>query len=67
MSEATGDGWIGRPLKRREDHRLLTGAGSYVDDMRPPGCVHVALLRSTPASRASTSRRRGARRACCWW
>ena len=49
MSDAAGDGWIGRPLKRREDHRLLTGAGSYVDDMRPPGCVHVALLRSPHA------------------
>ncbi|HWO05580.1 MAG TPA: xanthine dehydrogenase family protein molybdopterin-binding subunit, partial [Methylomirabilota bacterium] len=49
MTEAGGDGWIGRPLKRREDHRLLTGAGSYVDDMRPPGCVHVALLRSPHA------------------
>ena len=49
MSEAIGDGWIGRPLKRREDHRLLTGAGSFVDDMRPPGCVHVALLRSPHA------------------
>jgi carbon-monoxide dehydrogenase large subunit len=49
MSEAPGNGWIGRPLKRREDHRLLTGAGSYVDDMRPPGCAHVALLRSPHA------------------
>jgi aerobic carbon-monoxide dehydrogenase large subunit len=49
MSEVIGDGWIGRPLRRREDHRLLTGAGSYVDDMRPPGCVHVALLRSPHA------------------
>ena len=49
MSDAAGDGWIGRPLKRREDHRLLTGAGSYVDDVRPPGCVHVALLRSPHA------------------
>ena len=49
MSEAAGDGWIGRPLKRREDHRLLTGAGCYVDDLRPPGCLHVALLRSPHA------------------
>jgi aerobic carbon-monoxide dehydrogenase large subunit len=49
MAEAHGDGWIGRPLKRREDHRLLTGAGSYVDDLQPPGCVHVALLRSPHA------------------
>jgi carbon-monoxide dehydrogenase large subunit len=49
MSEGRSDGWIGRPLKRREDHRLLTGAGSYVDDLRPPGCVHAALLRSPHA------------------
>ncbi|HKX05790.1 MAG TPA: xanthine dehydrogenase family protein molybdopterin-binding subunit, partial [Methylomirabilota bacterium] len=48
-SETEGNGWIGRPLKRREDHRLLTGAGSYVDDLRPPGCLHVALLRSPHA------------------
>ena len=43
------DGWIGRPLKRREDHRLLTGAGRYVDDLRPAGCAHVTLLRSPHA------------------
>ncbi len=49
MSDGRSDGWIGRPLKRREDHRLLTGAGSYVDDLRPPGCVHAALLRSPHA------------------
>ncbi len=49
MSEPQGDGWIGRPLKRREDHRLLTGAGAFVDDMTPPGCLHVALLRSPHA------------------
>jgi len=41
--------WIGRPLKRREDHRLLVGAGRYVDDICPPGCAHVVLLRSPHA------------------
>ena len=49
MSEGAGEGWIGRPLKRREDQRLLIGAGAYVDDMTPPGCLHVALLRSPHA------------------
>src|SRR4029077_9425562 len=49
MSEADGNGWIGRPLKRREDHRILIGAGSFVDDLRAPGCAHVALLRSPHA------------------
>ncbi len=47
--EHATDGWIGRPLKRREDHRLLLGAGRFVDDIRPPGCAHVALLRSPHA------------------
>jgi len=42
-------GFIGRPLKRREDHRLLTGAGRYVDDLRPPGCLAVAFLRAPHA------------------
>jgi carbon-monoxide dehydrogenase large subunit len=41
--------WVGRPLKRREDHRLLVGSGRYVDDICPPGCAHVVLLRSPHA------------------
>jgi len=41
--------WIGRPLKRREDHRLLVGSGRYVDDICPPGCAHVVPLRSPHA------------------
>jgi len=43
------DGWIGRPLKRREDHRLLVGGGRFVDDLRPPGCAHLVLLRAPHA------------------
>jgi aerobic carbon-monoxide dehydrogenase large subunit len=50
-TENRGDGWIGRPLKRREDHHLLIGSGRYVDDFKPAGCTHVALLRS-PHARA---------------
>ena len=50
-----GDGWIGRPLKRREDHRLLVGAGRFVDDLRPARCAHVSLLRS-PHARANIAR-----------
>jgi aerobic carbon-monoxide dehydrogenase large subunit len=49
------DGWIGRPLKRREDRRLLVGAGRFVDDLHPAGCLHVALLRS-PYARARVRR-----------
>jgi aerobic carbon-monoxide dehydrogenase large subunit len=36
---------IGASVKRKEDHRLLTGSGRYVDDMRPPGTLHAALVR----------------------
>ena len=28
---------IGKPLRRREDARFLTGAGKYADDMKLPG------------------------------
>ena len=38
--------YIGQPMKRREDPRLLTGAGRYVDDLAPPGCLHVVFVRS---------------------
>jgi len=47
MAETRVDGaWVGRSLKRREDHRLLVGSGRFVDDIRPPGCLSVALLRT---------------------
>jgi carbon-monoxide dehydrogenase large subunit len=39
----------GESVKRREDHRLITGAGNYVDDVRLPGLLHVAFVRSPHA------------------
>ena len=44
-----GDGWVGRPLPRREDDRLTAGGGLFVDDIKFPGMLHVALLRSPHA------------------
>ncbi|MQA73381.1 MAG: molybdopterin-dependent oxidoreductase [Solirubrobacterales bacterium] len=41
--------WVGARVLRREDSRLLTGAGTYVDDVHPPGLLHVAFVRSTEA------------------
>src|SRR5262245_21018371 len=38
--------YVGQPMKRREDPRLLTGGGRYVDDLAPPGCLHVVFVRS---------------------
>ncbi|HKA63502.1 MAG TPA: molybdopterin cofactor-binding domain-containing protein, partial [Methylomirabilota bacterium] len=36
-------------VRRREDPRLITGAGRFVDDLRVPGCLHAAMLRSPHA------------------
>jgi carbon-monoxide dehydrogenase large subunit len=41
--------WIGHPLRRLEDARLLTGQGRYTDDVQPEGAAHVAFLRSPHA------------------
>ncbi|HEY0218613.1 MAG TPA: xanthine dehydrogenase family protein molybdopterin-binding subunit [Afipia sp.] len=37
---------VGQRIRRTEDPRLLAGAGRYVDDITPPGTLHVALRRS---------------------
>jgi carbon-monoxide dehydrogenase large subunit len=37
---------VGARLRRREDPRLLRGRGSYVDDLRRSGLLHVAFVRS---------------------
>ena len=36
-------------VRRREDPRLITGAGQFVDDLRVPGCLHAAMLRTPHA------------------
>src|SRR2546426_519010 len=36
-------------VRRREDPHLITGAGEFVDDLRVPGCLHAAFLRSPHA------------------
>src|SRR4051794_41580382 len=44
---AVGDRPIGfGPLKRKEDARFIRGQGTYLDDIRLPGMVHAAILRS---------------------
>ena len=37
---------IGRPVRRKEDFRLLTGRGSFVDDLAPAGLTHAVIVRS---------------------
>lgn len=40
---------VGRSVRRKEDHRLLTGRGKFAADVRLPGMLHGAVLRSTHA------------------
>ena len=37
---------LGTSVKRREDPRLLTGQATFVDDIKLPGMLHLAVLRS---------------------
>ena len=37
---------IGQAITRREDDRLLTGQGRFVDDLGQPGDLHLAFVRS---------------------
>jgi carbon-monoxide dehydrogenase large subunit len=41
--------YIGQPLKRVEDPHLVTGKGSFVDDVQLPDMLHAAILRSPHA------------------
>ena len=37
---------FGSGIKRREDPRLITGAGAFVDDLKLPGLTYAAFVRS---------------------
>jgi carbon-monoxide dehydrogenase large subunit len=37
---------IGQPIRRKEDHRMLTGAGQFSDDFSADGEVYAAMVRS---------------------
>ncbi|MGE0035556.1 MAG: xanthine dehydrogenase family protein molybdopterin-binding subunit [Xanthobacteraceae bacterium] len=41
--------YFGAEVKRIEDPKLLTGQGRYVDDLKIPGVLHAAFVRSTEA------------------
>lgn len=48
---AGGPRYVGARVGRVEDARLLTGHGTYVDDVQRPGMLHAAFVRS-PLPRA---------------
>ena len=51
-ASATG---VGASVKRKEDHRFITGKGKYVDDINRPGQAHAFFLRSPHAHAAIRS------------
>ncbi len=46
---------VGRPRRRKEDARLLTGSTRWTDNITLPGLLHMAILRS-PIAHARISR-----------
>src|SRR2546427_3145898 len=48
----SGRGWIGKPVKRVEDARLLTGRGTYIDDHPPVANLHHAAIVRSPHAHA---------------
>ena len=48
-AHASERGIIGKRMPRKEDGRLLTGRGTFVDDIVLPGMSHVAFVRSPVA------------------
>ncbi|NIB38739.1 xanthine dehydrogenase family protein [Pseudomaricurvus alkylphenolicus] len=46
MPESNSSQYVGSRVKRREDPRLLTGRGRYVDDIKVAGMLHIAFRRS---------------------
>jgi len=41
--------WFGTPVKRREDPKLITGHGTFIDDITLPGTLYMAVVRSPHA------------------
>jgi carbon-monoxide dehydrogenase large subunit len=46
MTAIAAERYTGASIKRSEDPRILTGAGRYVDDVKLPGMLHAAFVRS---------------------
>ncbi|MBO0727986.1 MAG: xanthine dehydrogenase family protein [Acidimicrobiaceae bacterium] len=55
MAQAVAERYTGSSVKRVEDARILTGRGTYVDDIKLPNMVYAAFLRSPLAHARVTS------------
>ncbi len=46
MAGIVAERYTGASIRRSEDPRILTGSGRYVDDIKLPGMLHAAFVRS---------------------
>src|SRR5712664_4370097 len=47
---ASGNGaakWVGQPIRRKEEDRLVRGKGIFVDDQKLMGMLHIRFVRSS--------------------
>jgi carbon-monoxide dehydrogenase large subunit len=49
MAQTNAKNFVGQPLPRREDKRLLTGRGQFVADLKLPEMLHAVFVRSQVA------------------
>lgn len=63
MTQPVAQRYVGTPVQRTEDPRILTGRGRYVDDVDLPGMLHAAFARSPFPHARITSIDTGAARA----
>ena len=54
-TEQAPAGHVGRPLRRKEDPRLITGRARYTDDLSLPGMLWASFVRSPEAHAKVTS------------
>jgi 2-furoyl-CoA dehydrogenase large subunit len=47
--DTDASGYVGEPVDRREDDRLVRGEGRFMDDLEPSNTHHLAILRSPMA------------------
>ncbi len=52
MAATEQEAYVGRSVPRKEDATLLTGRGSYVDNLSVPGMLWMAIVRSPTRTRA---------------
>ena len=45
-TETEHGGWLGQSVKRKEDDRFIVGAGNYIEDIKLPNMLYMAILRS---------------------